>query len=114
MRIKGVHHVELPVLDYQESVKFFDRMCGWLGYKSFWTLDIGYRSTYYMARFPFFHSYMGIQSAKSGQKLMHATRSTGIHRIALWAGSSIRHGDLRRGRRAYTGWRAEKNKAVNA
>jgi len=56
MRWKGVHHVEFSVLDYEESIAFFDKMFGWLGYKSFWTLDIGYRSTYYMARFPFFHS----------------------------------------------------------
>lgn len=85
MRLKGIHHVELSVLDYEESIKFFDKMFGWLGYKSFWTLDIGYRSTYYMARFPFFHSYIGIQPAKTGSKLIHAERSTGIHHIALWA-----------------------------
>jgi catechol 2,3-dioxygenase-like lactoylglutathione lyase family enzyme len=85
MRMKGVHHVELSVLDYEESIKFFDRMFGWLGYKSFWTLDIGYRSTYYMARFPFFHSYIGIQPARSGNKLAHADRATGIHHVALWA-----------------------------
>jgi catechol 2,3-dioxygenase-like lactoylglutathione lyase family enzyme len=87
MRFKGVHHVELSVLDYEESIKFYDRMFGWLGYSSFWTLDIGYRSTYYMARFPLFHSYIGIQPAKAGQKLKHNERSTGIHHIALWAKS---------------------------
>lgn len=85
MRFKGVHHIEFSVLDYEESIDFFDRMFGWLGYKSFWTLDLGYRSTYYMARFPFFHSYIGIQPAKSGQKLKHEDRATGIHHIALWA-----------------------------
>lgn len=87
MRFKGVHHVELSVLEYEESIKFFDRMFGWLGYKSFWTLDIGYRSTYYMARFPFFHSYIGIQPARTGNKLNHEDHSTGIHHIALWAKS---------------------------
>ena len=46
MRWNGVHHVEFSVLDYEESIAFFDSMFGWLGYKSFWTLDIGYRSTY--------------------------------------------------------------------
>jgi len=60
-------------------------MFGWLGYKSFWTLDIGYRSTYYMARFPFFHSYIGIQPAGTGSKLVHADHATGIHHVALWA-----------------------------
>ncbi|MCG6862925.1 MAG: VOC family protein [Chromatiaceae bacterium] len=34
------------MLDYEASVRFYDRMFGWLGYKSFWTLDIGYRSTH--------------------------------------------------------------------
>ena len=87
MRFRGLHHVELSVLDYPASVAFFDKMFGWLGYKSFWTLDLGYRSTYYMARFPFPHSYIGIQPARSGTKLDHDERSTGIHHVALWARS---------------------------
>lgn len=85
MRLKGVHHIEMSVLDYEESIRFFDRMFGWLGYKSFWTLDIDYRSTYYMARFPFFHSYIGIQPAKTGDKLNQADHATGLHHVALWA-----------------------------
>ncbi len=85
MRWRGVNHVEFSVLDYEDSVAFYDKMFGWLGYKSFWTLDIGYRSTYYMARFPFPHSYIGIQPARSGGKLDHDARATGIHHIALWA-----------------------------
>lgn len=87
MRFKGVHHVEFSVLEYEESIKFFDKMFGWLGYKSFWTLDIDYRSTYYMARFPFFHSYIGIQPAKTGERLKSSEHPTGIHHIALWATS---------------------------
>ncbi len=85
MRWRGIHHVEFSVLDYDRSIAFYDRMFGWLGYKSFWTLDIGYRSTYYMARFPLPHSYVGIQPAQSGGKLDHEARSVGIHHIALWA-----------------------------
>lgn len=87
MRFKGVHHIELSVLDYDASIRFFDKMFGWLGYRSFWTLDIGYRSTYYMARFPFFHSYIGIQPAAKGGKLVHAEHIAGIHHVALWARS---------------------------
>jgi catechol 2,3-dioxygenase-like lactoylglutathione lyase family enzyme len=87
MRWKGVHHIEFSVLDYEESIAFFDRMFGWLGYKSFWTLDIGYRSTYYMARFPFFHSYIGIQPAAADGKLDSEGHAPGIHHIALWAGN---------------------------
>lgn len=87
MRWRGVNHVEFSVLDYERSIAFYDRMFGWLGYKSFWTLDLGYRSTYYMARFPIPHSYIGIQPAKSGTKLEHEARATGIHHIALWARS---------------------------
>jgi catechol 2,3-dioxygenase-like lactoylglutathione lyase family enzyme len=60
-------------------------MFGWLGYRSFWTLDIGYRSTYYMARFPVPHSYIGIQPAAQGGKLHHEDQASGIHHIALWA-----------------------------
>ena len=85
MRWKGIHHVEFSVLDYDKSIDFFDKMFGWLGYKSFWTLDIDYRSTYYMARYPFFHSYIGIQPAKSGHKLNPEEHNPGIHHIALWA-----------------------------
>ncbi|MDD3446144.1 MAG: VOC family protein [Zavarzinia sp.] len=85
MRWRGLHHVEFSVLDYETSVEFYDRMFGWLGYASFWTLDIGYRSTYYMARLPVPHSYIGIQPARSGGKLDHAARAVGIHHVALWA-----------------------------
>jgi catechol 2,3-dioxygenase-like lactoylglutathione lyase family enzyme len=87
MRFRGVHHVEVSVLDYEDSIRFYDRMFGWLGYKSFWTLDIGYRSTYYMARFPLPHSYIGIQPASEGGKLDHTRQATGIHHIAIWARS---------------------------
>lgn len=87
MRNFGLHHVELSVLDYDTSVAFYDRMFGWLGYRSFWTLDIGYRSTYYLARFPFIHSYIGIQPARTGGHLDHAAQATGIHHVALWARS---------------------------
>lgn len=97
MRWKGVHHVEFSVLDYDESIAFFDKMFGWLGYKSFWTLDIGYRSTYYMARFPLFHSYVGIQPAKAGSKLNPEEHATGIHHIALWARSRREVDDFYRG-----------------
>ncbi len=45
MRGRGVHHVEFNVLDYEASIAFYDAMFGWLGYMSFWTLDIEYRST---------------------------------------------------------------------
>lgn len=85
MRCRGIHHVEFSVLDYDASRAFYDNMFGWLGYISFWTLDIGYHSTYYMARFPMPHSYIGIQPAQSGSKLDHADRATGIHHVALWA-----------------------------
>ncbi|PWE29448.1 hypothetical protein DDZ14_17020 [Maritimibacter sp. 55A14] len=87
MRWRGISHLELSVPDYDNAVTFYDRMFGWLGYKSFWTLDIGYRSTYYMARFPWPHSYVGIQPARTGGKLDHGARATGIHHVALWAKS---------------------------
>ena len=87
MRWRGVHHVEFSVLDYEASIEFYDRMFGWLGYASFWTLDIGYHSTYYMARFPVPHSYIGFQPANVGGKLRHEDHATGIHHIALWAKS---------------------------
>lgn len=40
-----------------------------------------------MARFPMPHSYIGIQPARTGGRLDHEARATGIHHIALWARS---------------------------
>jgi catechol 2,3-dioxygenase-like lactoylglutathione lyase family enzyme len=87
MRWRGVHHVEFAVLDYDDSIAFYDAMFGWLGYLSFWTLDIDYRSTYYMTRFPAPHSFIGIQPARTGSKLQHTDQAVGINHIALWARS---------------------------
>ncbi len=87
MRFRGIHHVEFSVLNYEESLKFYDKMFGWLGYSSFWTLDIEYRSTYYLAGRPLSHSSIGIQPAKHDQPLNHEERAPGIHHIALWARS---------------------------
>jgi catechol 2,3-dioxygenase-like lactoylglutathione lyase family enzyme len=96
MRWKGVHHVEFSVLNYEESIAFYDKMFGWLGYKSFSTLDIGYRSTYYMALFPIFHSYIGIQPAECGVKLNSEESAPGIHHIALWARNTREVNDFHR------------------
>ncbi|ABL03824.1 hypothetical protein MPS_3749 [Mycobacterium pseudoshottsii JCM 15466] len=79
--------MEFNVLDYDKSIAFYDAMFGWLGYMSFWTLDIEYRSTYYMARFPLPHSYIGIQPADGGGQLRHRDQKVGINHIALWARS---------------------------
>ena len=87
MRWRGVHHVEFAVLDYDDSIVFYDAMFGWLGYMSFWTLDIDYRSTYYMTRFPAPHSFIGIQPARTGSKLHHTDQAVGINHVALWARS---------------------------
>ena len=97
MRFRGVHHIELSVPNYESSIEFYDRMFGWLGYKSFWTLDIEYRSTYYVAgwlpHFP--HSYIGIQPATEQADSNQAGRryAPGLNHLALAARSKreIRH-----------------------
>ena len=63
---------------YAASGASFDEMSGRLGYESFRTLDLGYTSTCYMARFPFPHGYVGVRPARTGEKLRHADRATGI------------------------------------
>lgn len=78
--------MEVPVLEYERSIAFFDGMFAWLGY----------RSTYSMARFPFFHSYIGVQPAQSGPVPRHADHATGRHRIALRARSRRKVDDFHR------------------
>jgi catechol 2,3-dioxygenase-like lactoylglutathione lyase family enzyme len=87
MRWRGVHHVEFAVLDYDDSIAFYDAMFGWLGYSSFSTLNMEYQSVYYMTRFVNPHSYIGIQPARTGAKLTHTEQVVGINHIALWARS---------------------------
>ena len=87
MRWRGVAHVEFAVLDYDESVAFYDAMFGWLGFTSFSTLNMEYESTYYFTRYVNPHSYIGIQPARTGQRLTHAEQAVGINHIALWARS---------------------------
>ncbi len=77
MRWRGIHHVEFSVLDYESSIAFYDSMFGWLGYTSFSTptLDIEYRSTYYMARYPIPHSYIGHPKTYRRFKLLSTLRA---------------------------------------
>lgn len=46
-----------------------------------------YESTYYMTRYVNPHSYIGIQPARTGNKLTHSDQAVGINHIALWARS---------------------------
>lgn len=91
MRYRGIHHIELTVPDYDSAIAFYDRLFGWLGFKSFWTLDIEYRSTYYVAgmlpHFP--HTYIGIQPATEGREgsLAGKRYSPGLNHLALAARS---------------------------
>ncbi len=84
MRLRGVNHVDFCVLDYEESLQFYDRMFGWLGYASFTTGGVPYTATYYVA-LP--HSYIGIHPAGGSfdQPLRHTAHAPGIHHVALWA-----------------------------
>ena len=85
MRWRGVSHVEFAVLNYDESIEFYDALFGWLGYSSFSSLNMEYQSIYYMTRFINPHSYIGIQPARTGDKLTHTDQAVGINHIALWA-----------------------------
>jgi catechol 2,3-dioxygenase-like lactoylglutathione lyase family enzyme len=86
MRLRGVNHVDLCVLDYENALAFYDRMFGWLGYKSFGTGGVSYEATYYVA-FP--HSYIGIHPAGAvfAERLDHRAHAPGLHHFALWARS---------------------------
>lgn len=85
MRWRGVSHVEFAVLEYDESIAFYDCMFGWLGYSSFSSLNMEYQSIYYMTRYANPHSYIGIQPARTGEKLTRSEQAVGITHIALRA-----------------------------
>jgi len=85
MRWRGVSHVEFAVLDYDDSIAFYDALFGWLGYDSFSSLNMEYQSIYYFTRYVNPHSYIGIQPARTGEKLTHSDQAVGINHIALWA-----------------------------
>ncbi|MBE3049342.1 hypothetical protein IMZ48_43960 [Candidatus Bathyarchaeota archaeon] len=87
MRWRGLSHIELSVPDYEASIRFYDRMFGWLGYNSFWTLDVGYLSTYYMPTVLFNHSYIGIQPARTDTRVDFSARDVGVHHVAICAKS---------------------------
>jgi predicted enzyme related to lactoylglutathione lyase len=48
MRWRGVNHLEFAVLDYDDSIAFYDTMFCWLGYSSFSSLNMEFQSSYYM------------------------------------------------------------------
>lgn len=85
MRWRGVSHVEFAVLEYDNSIVFYDALFGWLGYDSFSSLNMEYQSIYYMTRYTNPHSYIGIQPARAGAKLTHRDQAVGINHVALWA-----------------------------
>jgi catechol 2,3-dioxygenase-like lactoylglutathione lyase family enzyme len=87
MRWRGVSHVEFAVLEYDDSIAFYDALFGWLGYRSFSSMNMEYQSIYYMTRYANPHSYIGIQPARTGQKLTRAEQAVGINHVALWASS---------------------------
>jgi catechol 2,3-dioxygenase-like lactoylglutathione lyase family enzyme len=87
MRWRGVSHVEFAVLDYDDSIGFYDALFGLLGYSSFSSMNMEYQSIYYMTRYVNPHSYIGIQPARSGDKLTHSDQAVGINHTALWARS---------------------------
>ena len=87
MRWRGVSHVEFAVLDYDDSIAFYDALFGWLGYDSFSSMNMEYQSIYYFTRYVNPHSYIGIQPARTGGKLTHSDQAVGINHIALWARS---------------------------
>jgi hypothetical protein len=75
------------VLDYDDSIAFYDALFGWLGYGSFSSLNMEYQSIYYFTRYVNPHSYIGIQPARTGGKLTHSDQAVGTNHIALWARS---------------------------
>lgn len=90
MRWRGINHVEFAVLDYDASIEFYDAMFGWLGYDSFSSLNMEYQSIYYFTRYINPHSYIGIQPARTGERLTHSDQAVGVNHIALWPAEEMR------------------------
>lgn len=95
---RGISHVDLSVLDYENGLGFYDRMFGWLGWKSFDAAIQGYAGVYY---YDFnelhsnFASLIGIHPADPAAAPLdrdHSVAGTlhppGLHHIGLWAHSA--------------------------
>ncbi len=83
MRFRGINHVDIAVIDYDVSIKYYDVIFGWLGYSSFRADAGGFEAIYYFA-FP--HSAVGVHRA-SPDATPVSEGNAGIHHLALWAKS---------------------------
>lgn len=88
MRWRGVCHVEFAVLDYDDSIAFYDALFGWLGYSSFSSLNMEYQSTYYMTRNVNPHSYIGIHACPQCD-VVDADRLVGVRQLCAGAGGLL-------------------------
>jgi hypothetical protein len=62
--VRGVSHVEFAVFDCDDSIAFCVVLFGWLGYSGFSSLNMEYRSSYYLTPYVKLHSYIGIPPAR--------------------------------------------------
>ncbi|HKK05243.1 MAG TPA: hypothetical protein VKA50_05275 [Gammaproteobacteria bacterium] len=76
MRHRGLHHIELSVLDGEASIALCDRMFGRSGYRCRCTCDV--------ACFPFIHGSVGIQPAGSGERARHPEWTRHRRAAATW------------------------------
>lgn len=83
MRLRGINHVDITVLNYDRSIKVYDAIFGWLGYWSFKADAGGFEAVYYLA-FP--HSAIGVHRA-APEAVPVSKGGAGIHHLALWAKS---------------------------
>ncbi len=51
MRFWGLNHLDICVIDYENSLKFYDNMFGWLGYTS-WSAHLPAMKVFTMGPFP--------------------------------------------------------------
>lgn len=83
MRLRGINHVDIAVIDYDASIQFYDAMFGCLGYWSFNADAGGFEAVYYLA-FP--HSAIGVHRA-APEAAPVSKGGAGLHHLALWAKS---------------------------
>lgn len=86
MRWRDVSHVEFAVLDYDDSITFYDALFGWLGSDSFSSLNWSTSRSTTSPDTSTRTATLAFSRPDRG-RLAHSDQAVGVNHIALWARS---------------------------